>query len=1128
MVSDTAPKLISLPDLGVGGRIEQINNSVIGHRSKILPKSIIVGNLDFFCYNPSTMRSFLPIALLLAAANLAGQDTSGTITGVVRDPSNAVLPGAQVTITNEDTGLTRKVDTGGEGEYRVPFLPVGAYSVRVQKEGFKSQVQTHVRLEILQVRSVDFGLQLGTVTDTVTVESQAPLLETETSQAGEVIKNEQVNNLPLNVRQFMQLTFLAPMAVPATADFRSNEVARDTAVPASAGQRPEQNNYQIDGIDNKENGRNSFAISPPVDSIAEFKVQTGMAPAEFGRGGGTIINVVTKSGSNAFHGTAYEFLRNDKLDARPFFSNRKNPLKRNQFGGAIGGPVVKNKLLFFFNYEGLRQASTGNPPVGKVMTQNERDGIFTTAIKDPLTGVPFPNNTVPTQRRNPISGNILKLFPLPNNPSDPARNFIYNDVPSGHIPRNALVSRMDYMLGTNDTLFGRYLFDQEYQITPPQLPAPANSNGKDFRLRAQGASAHWNHVISPSMINNFTLGYTRYHNLSATLNSFKQDLITPAGITNTLAAVDPLFWAAPAITIPGYLTTNEVTPNYRTSENYQLQESIFWNRGSHSLKMGADLRDIREHMFYTGGNGAEQFQNAYSGSNVADFLMGYPSNVSKTARATVWGSRVRYLGVFLQDDWKITSRLTLNLGVRYEVESALRQTDNGGVNFDVKTGTLLVSQYATNLPAIQNFYKTIRTDIPIAISPHRSPYDADVNNIAPRVGFAWNALPHTVVRGGYGIFYDSPQVQSMASANDFAPNTLRPIWTADPKIPDLSYNPEGTSSAEASLKNAALTSFPFLARDFPYAKVQQWMLSIERQVGSRFVAEVMYQGSNTVNLVGFDNVNFRAPAPGNVQALLPYPGYARIQNYSWWERAGFNGAAVKLEQRPWHGLSYLVAYTFSKSIDQGSTLNVSPVWVDPFNYHTANGPSDFDARNRFSAAYEYQLPFGKGKALGAGVSDLTNKFIGGWGVRGITVFQTGLPQSPAQNLSRNAVCASSCSARADRIGNGNLDKGVRTINRFYDVSAFALTAPGGASLRVGNSGRNVLIGPGVNNFDLQVFKDTRITESQTLGFRWEMFNAWNHAQFTSPAVNMEAASTFGVITGTRDPRIMQLVLKYTF
>ena len=268
-----------------------------------------------------------------------------------------------------------------------------------------------------------------------------------------------------------------------------------------------------------------------------------MAPAEFGRGGGTIINVVTKSGTNAYHGTLYEFLRNDKFDARPFFSNRKNPLKRNQFGGALGGPIAQNKLFFFGNYEGYREASTGNPQVGQVFSDDERNGVFSTPVIDPLTKIPFPNNTIPQSRISPISQNILQLIPTANNPADPARNFIYNGVPSGHTVRDNAVARVDYNAGEKDTVYGRYLFDQEKTNTPPTLPPPANSGGRDFILRAQGASARWNHVLSPTTINNLNLGYTRYRNRLATLNSFTQDWITPSGITNTLSAVDPLFWA---------------------------------------------------------------------------------------------------------------------------------------------------------------------------------------------------------------------------------------------------------------------------------------------------------------------------------------------------------------------------------------------------------------------------------------------------------------------------------------------------------------------------------------------------------------------------------------------------------
>ncbi len=312
------------------------------------------------------MKHFFLVSFCLAP--LAAQNTTGTISGVVRDPSGAVVPGVRVVARNEETGLVRAAATGVEGLYRIALLPTGSYSVRVEKQGFKAQMQTGVRIEILQTRGVDFNMELGSVTDTVTVETRAPLLEAETSAAGEVIKGEQVVNLPLSARQFLQLAFLTPMVTPATNDFRSTEINRETSMPAAAGQRPEQNNYQIDGVDNRESGRNSLAVGASVEAVAEFRVQTGMAPAEFGRGGGVIINAATKSGSNTLHGVAYEFVRNDRFDARPFFANRVNPLTRNQFGGGLGGPIKRDKVFYFGNYEGFRESATGNPPVGRVFT----------------------------------------------------------------------------------------------------------------------------------------------------------------------------------------------------------------------------------------------------------------------------------------------------------------------------------------------------------------------------------------------------------------------------------------------------------------------------------------------------------------------------------------------------------------------------------------------------------------------------------------------------------------------------------------------------------------------------------------------------------------------------------------
>ncbi len=1075
----------------------------------------------------SSKITVLLVSLAMGTVGLA-QNSTGRIAGTVHDPSGADVPGAKVRVLNQDTGLSRIVDTNDLGEFSFSSLPVGNYSVDVGAKGFRQEIQKDINVQILQVRTLTFTLELGTASETVSVNTNAPLLDTQTSEAGQVINNEQVAKLPLNVRQFMQLAYLAPMTTPATGDFNSTEINRGTSVPAGAGARPEDNNYQIDGIDNREDGRNSFAVSPPVDSIAEFRVQTGTAPAEFGRGGGIIINVATKSGTNDFHGSLYEFLRNDKLDARPFFSIAKSPLKRNQFGAALGGPIKKDKLFFFTNYEGYREAATGNPPVGQVFTASQRNGIFTTTIKDPTAGgAPFQNNTIPISRFSPISLYILKLVPTPDNPGNPARNFIYNAVPSGHTVRDNGVGRVDYIANEKNTFYARYLINNEQSATPPSLPPPANSGGTSLSLRAQNASVNWNHVFGPTLLNTMSLGYDRYTNLLGTLNSFSNNQITPSGITNTLADTDPLFWAAPSISIPGYLMPSEATPSFRTTNNYQLLDGFIWNKGAHTFKFGVDVRDVREYMFYTGGNGGTTFANAYTGNDVADFLLGYASTVNKTARATDWNSRVPFVGAYVQDDWKVTPRLTLNLGLRYEVEGALRQAGNNWVDWNTSTGTMILSSSIANRQDIQNFYTMVRPDIKVNFVNETTPYNTDTNNFAPRVGLAYQLSRNWVVRSAYGLFYAAPPIQSLASSNDFAPNTLRPVWTASPTVPNLGYNPEGTLSAEQALASAPLTIFPFISRNFPYGQVHQWNFDLQRQLTSTLVLDAFYQGTAGVRLLLFDNIDARAPGPGNVQQLLPYPQFARIQNFDVSGHSTYEGAAIKLEQRTWQGLSYLVSYTYSKSIDNGSQFIENRAWTNPFNKSDGKGPSDFNATQRFTAAYQYTLPFGRGRKFLSNSSGWKDRLVSGWGIRGITTLQTGLPLSPSMNLSRIGTCATACTARPDRIGNGNLSSDERSIDRYFDATAFQLLPAGGVAGRVGDAGRNILIPPGVKNFDLGAFKNTPITERQSLELRWEMFNAFNHTQFGAPSVNLESSS-FGTITTTSPPRIMQISLRYAF
>ena len=367
------------------------------------------------------------------------------------------------------------------------------------------------------------------------------------------------------------------------------------------------------------------------------------------------------------------------------------------------------------------------------------------------------------------------------------------------------------------------------------------------------------------------------------------------------------------------------------------------------------------------------------------------------------------------------------------------------------------------------------------------------------------------------------------------PTTSRPIrcgrsGRAVRRWPELGYNPEGATSAERTLLTAPLTIFPFLSRNFPYGKIQQWNFSVQQQLTPSLVVEGIYQGSNGVNLLMFDNINARPPGPGRVQDLLPYPQFARIQAEDMWSRSWYNGAAIKVEQRPWHGLSYLAAYTFSKSMDTASTLNQTPQWTDPLNkMGTARGPSDFDARNRFTTAFEYALPIGRGKAIGSGFSPVMDKIFGGWGTRGTVAFQSGAMAQPVDEpVAAGHVCATACAARPDRIGDGNLSKDERTLDRFFDVNAFRLLAAGGAERRVGTAGRNILVQPGTKSHDLQVFKYVQIRERQSLEFRWEMYNAWNHANWGSASTNLEVPATFGTISSRGSGRNMQFGLKFDF
>ncbi len=1064
------------------------------------------------------------------------QNTTGSISGVVTDPSGAVVVGADVHVASMATGTSRDVKSNSYGEYIVPQLSIGDYSISVTKQGFKTETTSNVQVQILSTLTVNFALEVGGTSQKVDVHvaSAQTELDTQTSQAGTVIEGHEVNDLPLNVRQYMQLIFLAPMAIPAANDYRSNETPRNTEVPAAAGQMPENNNYQIDGMDNLETGRNNWNVAVPVDSVQEFRVQTGMPPAEFGRGGGAIINVVTRSGTDHFHGSAYEFARNQTFDATPDFATSKSPLNRNQFGGSVGGPLLHRTIFFFGNYEGLRQTSTVSPPTGEEPTQDERNGIFTSTIIDPSTGAPFPNNTIPSQDISPISQYLLQLFPLPNITGNPAYNYSFQNVPAVQDNYDYGVGRVDFAWGQKDTAFARYLYDKEVNGTPPNLPPPANADGSHLTLFNQGGGGQWNHIFSAGLLNTLSVSYERYHQVTTTLNSYVQDFITPSGITDTLSATNALFWAVPTISITGILAPSDPTPSTSVMNNYQLQDSVVFTRGRHTMKLGGDLQRIETDMFFTGGNGYWDFLGTFTGNPVADYLLGYPESVSKTLTATAWDTWMNYGSMFFGDDWRVTHKLTLNLGLRYEVETAINMSDHCGMQMNLVNGLAyqVIPNTCKSLAAIQSFSQNVNPSILLQTTNHNAPYDTDWKEVAPRFGLAYSVTPKTVLHAGFGVFYADPQVSSTASTNDYAPDDLAPAWTNTTSTPRFGWNPEGVETGVDALGKAPLTVFPYLSRNAPYGQVQEWMLNVEHDINNSLSLQLLYQGSVDHHLLIYNNADWVAPGPGNVQTMLPYPQYARIQDFEPSGFSNFNGVSVRLEQAPWHGLNYLFSYTFSKSLDNASTMNEGPQWTDPYHQKSsAYGPSEFNVPNRISLAYGYAFPLGSGQALFAEAHGALNEIISGWGTRGIYQLQNGVPQSASMNLSNVGMCAAACTARAYLVPgqNPNLPRSQRTAQRFYNVNAFEVPATPTYQV-AGEAGRDDLKGPPTNKWDAQLYKDFPIREGQNIEFRWEIYNVLNHPQWAQPSTNAQSPATFGVITGvvSQSWRIMQFALRYQF
>ena len=1047
----------------------------------------------------------LAVFLCLLSSVSSAQTFTATVIGTVTDESGGVVPKAVVRIDNDLTGQSRETVTDESGHYALLLLSPGRYALSAEAKGFQRRVVNGMVLQVDQRVSVDFALKVGLTSESVEVRGSATMVQSESASVGTVIDSRKIVDLPLNGREFQQLALLVPGAVPAA---QGSSLSFRGGFNVS-GARETANYFLLDGVDNTNSATNQYVFRPSIDMIEEFKVQSSTYSAEFGRGGGGQINVVTKSGANQFHGDAFEFLRNSALDAKNFFdAPGKIPgFKRNQFGATAGGPIVRDKTFFFGSYEGLQlrqgitRAAAVPPPAliagdfSSLLTGSNR-----VLIRDPQTGQPFLNNAIPPNRIDRIGRAVAQSFPQPNS-SDPVRNFVSS--PSQPQKFNQFSARIDHRFSDKSSLFGRYSFNQDQQTEvfdaligtlSTNLPGFGRVDGQ----RTQNVSLTHTYLFSSHFINELRLGYNRLRQSRLPEDTAK-DGVGQLGITGLVS--EPRLFGFPAFRVTGFDSIGDSTqlPQGRADNTFHFVDSVSYVAGTHTMRAGVDLKFYQSNLFNpSNSRGDFRFTGLYSGSGLADLLLGLPS---QTIRAIGNADRTRRLnsyGFYFQDDWKVTARLTLNLGLRYEFNPPVYEKHDRISNFDPVTGSIVI--------AGQN-------------GVGNTVYHANTNNLAPRFGFAWQPFggARTVIRGGYGIYYDLLLISNDIGGIFFnPPSRLTQMFNGSLANPISLANPFPTNlGAPPSL---APTGVQY---DLHTAYLQQFSFGVQREIANDLVADVSYVGMKGTRLLLTRNINQAIPGPGSLASRRPYPTYANINFREASGSSIYHSLQTRLEKRFAGSLYFLASYTWAKSIDNSSGIPASNGSSNSpqnsYNLQAERGLSDFDVRHRFVLSYSYDLPFGAGKRwMSQGPAA---KIFGDFQLAGIIVAQSGRPFSPV--LSRDVSGTGQLQDRPNVIGNPMLDHPDPAM--WFNTAAFTIPA----SSTFGNAGRDVLIGPGLVNQDFSLIKYLRLGEARKLEIRAELFNVWNHPNFSLPNATADSAQ-FGKIFAAGFSRQIQFGAKFYF
>jgi hypothetical protein len=1041
----------------------------------------------------------LAIALVVFIGTAHAQTVAGAVRGVIRDPSGAQVPGATLTLTRQETGAQRTAASDARGEFTITALAPGEYRLEAEHQGFLRYVRTLV-VEVGQQQDlrVDLALEAaGKVT--VDVAGIAPLVRTESPAMGGVIDNRQILGIPLDGRDFYQLSLLLPGVAPA-AEGSAGSVRGAFSISVN-GAREDANNFLLDGAYNGDPKLNGVSVTPPVDAIREFEVATSTYDASFGRNAGGQVNVVTRSGSNQFHGTAYEFFSDGALDGSNFFAPSDRPApsyRRNQFGGTLGGPLVKDRTFFFVDYQGTRTMA-GQTLITNVPTLAERGGDFSKSALiavDPTTGQPLPGNNIPQYYLNPAGAALAALYPLPNR-SVTGANFVSS--PSLTDGQNQFDIRLDHSFRQSDTLFARFSFLDDKLFDPfAGSPGDASIPGYGIQIpsRAQNAALGETHIFTPALLNELRLAFNRVSN-----GDYQQgqgvSINRHLGLPDLSANARD--WGLTLTSVNGFssLGNDPTTPEHGTSNTWQIADTATWVRGTHLLKFGADLRLLQQNAYRDiESRGFFNFTGLLLGNPLEELLLGAPTETGGATENNPQHLRARSYNFFANDTWRLRPDLVLTLGLRYEYNSSAVDAANRANVYD---------------PAARSLVQLGQAGFP------RGGYDPQLHNFAPRIGLAWSpgGRDTTVIRAAYGIHYDQSSLAPGEGLYFSAPYYNFNVY----------YPIQGL--VNLSLSNPFPADFPFpypgsaiaFQRDLHAPYLQQWSFGIQRQLGKPRVLEIAYVGSKGTHLIDSRNINQPQPSV-NRQNPGPNPAFSEIDIIESQVNSTYNSLQARLQQRLWRGLSLLASYTYAKSIDDASgffsTTGDPNFPQNSYNLGAERGRSDFDIRQRFTFSYAYDLPFFK-----------RHRWIGGWQSFGVLTFQAGRPFTVAllpDNDNTNTGISQLGFGANDRpnvLGNPALSN--PTSSQWFNTAAF--TAPQYGSF--GNAGRNILDGPGLQAVNVSIVKSTAIAEGLNVQFRTEFFNALNRANYNLPDKFL-GSPTFGQAVSAQDPRRIQFALKFLF